>query len=103
MRIKEVRSFLNRYLRAIIILQRAYPQVKRQNYMSSEMAGQAGSVYLQAHKKATSQTFVYESIYDKAGSKLGMLPGGLYPNNVARSEWYVIKGTKSKVIQYSYI
>jgi hypothetical protein len=74
-------------------------QISQKSGVSSPMAGQAGSVYLQAHKKATSQTFVYESIYDKAGNKLGMLPGGLYPNNVARSEWYVIKGTKSKVIQ----
>jgi isopentenyldiphosphate isomerase len=51
MRIKEVRSFLNRYLRAIIILQRAYPQVKRQNYMSSvvhlHLLNSKGELFLQ--------------------------------------------------------
>jgi hypothetical protein len=74
-------------------------QISQRSGVSSPVAGQAGSVYQQAHKKATSQITVYESIYDRAGNKLEMLPGGIYPSNVARSEWYVKKGSKSKVIQ----
>lgn len=74
-------------------------QISQELGVSSPMAGQAGSVYQQVHNRATPQTTVYKSIFDRAGNKLNMLPNGLYPSNVARSEWYVIKGAKTKIIQ----
>jgi hypothetical protein len=74
-------------------------QISQKSGVSSSMAGQAGSVYQQAHKRATSQTPVRENIYDSSGNKLQMLPGGVYPNNVARAEWYVTKSGRVRVIQ----
>jgi hypothetical protein len=74
-------------------------QISQRSGVSSPMAGQEGSVYQQAHNKATPQTAVYQNIYDRSGNKLEMLQGGVYPSNVARSEWYVTKNGKSKIIQ----
>jgi RHS repeat-associated protein len=74
-------------------------QISQKSGVSSPMAGQEGSVYQQAHKKATPQTPVHENIYDSSGNKLQMLPGGVYPSNVSRVEWYVTKSGRLRVIQ----
>ena len=74
MRIKEVRSFLNRYLRAIIILQRAYPQVKRQNYMSCDVERQPFTYFRQPANPL--QLFVHIRISRNGDAKkrLGITP-----------------------------
>ncbi|MDR0618871.1 MAG: DUF6443 domain-containing protein [Bacteroidales bacterium] len=51
------------------------------------------SIYNRAHNKATSQTPVYQTVYDKNGR---VTTGITQP---VRVEWSVIKGIKSKVIQ----
>ena len=60
-----------------------------------------GSVYQQAHNRATPQTTVYETIYDRRGNVLNMQPDGSYPRNAARSEWYVQRWFRKSVIQTS--
>ncbi|MCL2652030.1 MAG: hypothetical protein FWD60_13545 [Candidatus Azobacteroides sp.] len=74
-------------------------QISQKSGVSSPRAGETGSIYQEAHNRATPQTPVYESIYDAKGNQLQMLPGGVYPSNVARAEWYVTKNGKSKIIQ----
>ena len=51
------------------------------------------SVYRKAHRKATPQTRVYQTLYDKNGSVTTDL------NQAVRAEWNVTKGGRSKVIQ----
>jgi|ThiBio_inoc_biof_1041523.scaffolds.fasta_scaffold01687_4 hypothetical protein len=74
-------------------------QISQKSGVSSPSSNVEGSVYERAHNRATPQTPVYENIYDGKGNQLQMLPGGVYPNNVARAEWYVTKNGKSKIIQ----
>ena len=74
-------------------------QISQKSGISSPASNVEGSVYERAHNRATPQTPVYENIYDRSGAKLQMLPGGVYPSNVARAEWYVTKNGKSKIIQ----
>lgn len=74
-------------------------KISQKTGVSSPRSDMPGSVYKKAHNRATSQTPVFETIYDNKGNKLQMLPGGGYPKGVVRAEWYVIKNGKSKIIQ----
>ena len=58
-----------------------------------EEAKNPNSVYNKAHNKATPQTPVYQTLYDKKGSVT------LDVNEAVRIEWSVTKGFRTKVIQ----
>ena len=58
-----------------------------------EEANNPNSVYNKAHNKATPQTPVYQTLYDKKGSVT------LDVNEAVRIEWSVTKGFRTKVIQ----
>ncbi len=68
-------------------------QISQKSGVSSPMAGQVGSVYQQAHKKATSQTPVYQTMYDSSGNITTDTP------QAVRVEWSVTKNGRSSVIQ----
>lgn len=73
-------------------------KISQKTGVSSPYSNMPGTVYEKAHNRATPQTALFETIYDNKGNKLQMLPGGVYPPNTARAEWYVTKYGKSKII-----
>ena len=67
--------------------------------MSSPSSNQTGSVYPQAHNRATKQSGrVYERIYDASGREMQMLPGGGYPQGVNSADWYVKDKKGNKIV-----
>ncbi len=74
-------------------------KISQKTGISSPNSATKGSVYEEAHNRATPQSAVFETIYDNKGNVLQMLPGGIYPPNTVRAEWYVTKNGKSKIIQ----
>ncbi|MCC8034587.1 MAG: hypothetical protein LIO77_01475 [Rikenellaceae bacterium] len=73
--------------------------ISQRSGISSPASNHPGSVYQRAHNRATRQTPAFENIYDNAGNQLQMLPGGVYPSNISRAEWYVKKRGQSTIIQ----
>lgn len=70
--------------------------------VSSPVAGQAGSVYPQAHAAATPQSGpISETIYDSQGNVLQM-QNGQYPSNTARAEYSVTDSNNNNVIIQSF-
>jgi len=74
-------------------------RISQRSGVSSPASNAEGSVFQKAHNRATSQTPIYETIYDSRGNVLQMLPGNVYPNNISRAEWHVQKWFRKKIIQ----
>ncbi|HMQ49521.1 MAG TPA: RHS repeat-associated core domain-containing protein [Saprospiraceae bacterium] len=67
--------------------------------VASPSANQEGSVYPEAHNKATKQSGqVFERIYDASGNEMKMAPGGGYPAGVKSADWYVNDKKGNKVV-----
>ena len=67
--------------------------------ISSPASNQAGSVYQNAHNRATNQSGqIFERIYDASGNAVQMLPNGSYPAGVKSADWYVNDKKGNKVV-----
>ena len=73
--------------------------ISQKKGVSSPASNQKGSVYNEAHQKATRQSGpVLERIYDASGNEMQMLPGNVYPPGVQRADWYVKDKKGNKVV-----
>jgi len=68
-------------------------QISQKSGVSSPMGGQAGSVYQRAHNRATPQTPVYQTMYDRSGNITTDV------TQAVRVEWNVTNRGRSRVIQ----
>jgi hypothetical protein len=72
--------------------------ISQKNGVSSPASNQPGSVYQQAHNRATNQSgLIFERIYDASGNEMQMSPGG-YPAGVKSADWYVNDKKGNKVV-----
>ena len=68
-------------------------RISQKTGISSPPANIAGSDFLKAHNKATSQSIVYQKMYDKMGEETQDI------NNAVKVEWFVSKRGINKIIQ----
>ncbi|NJL76893.1 MAG: RHS repeat-associated core domain-containing protein [Saprospiraceae bacterium] len=67
--------------------------------VASPSANKEGSVYPEAHNKATKQSGqIFERIYDASGKEMKMAPVGGYPAGVKGADWYVNDKKGNKVV-----
>jgi hypothetical protein len=73
--------------------------ISQEKGVSSPAQNRLGTVYNQAHNRATRQSGpIYERIYDTSGREMQMLPGGGYPQGVSGADWYVKNRKGDKVV-----
>jgi hypothetical protein len=73
--------------------------ISQKKGISSPVSNQDGSVYPNAHLRATKQSGnIYERIYDAFGKEMKMNTDGSYPTGVKRADWYVIDKKSNKVV-----
>ena len=73
--------------------------ISQKSGVSSPVADQPGSVYPQAHSRATNQSgLIFQRIYDASGKELQMLSTGAYPEGVRSADWYVSDKKGNKIV-----
>jgi hypothetical protein len=70
-------------------------KISQRSGVSSPSSANSGSVYSEAHKRASPQTPVIHTLYDSRGRKL--LDSQI--SNAVKVEWSVTNNGKSKIIQ----